>query len=1326
MSLSSETVAFPRHAVTAVIVAHDGVRWLPDAIRGLLGQTRPVQQVVAVDTGSKDGSAELLVEAFGLDAVIRRNRNVSFGAAVGYAVNACERIDHEAFAHAMGGPVVGARGQAQRAPYQRPGPYQQYGADSSLRTDHDDREGGDGARRQTPGDRYRRRHGLAPESDGAFENIEGDEFGERAGTWDSYAAGHGMAAPENDGFGGSPSGERDWPAGVVEWVWLLHDDCEAAPEALWHLLAVAEMNRSAAVIGPKVRSWYDERQLLEVGITIAVNGARWTGLERREQDQGQHDQVREVLAVSSAGMLVRRDIWDDLQGFDRALAMMRDDVDFCWRVNTAGHRVLVAPEAVVRHAEAASRERRPVDATVDRPHLLDRSHSIYVMLANVPARQMPWALVRLVLSTLVRTAAYLVGKLPGLASDEFFGLLAALSRPDRLMRGRRRRARSRQRDIRELRELFPPRWSGAKYVLERAYNRLAKSDQAADPYGGRHRAVETGPTSEDADDLDTDSLMWLRRLLRRPGFLLVLGLLAITGLASRALLTGGRLAGGALLPAPTGAADLWSAYLNGWHPVSFGSPNSAPPYIAVLAMLATLLLGHASLAVSALMLGCVPLAGLTAYIAAGRLVSSRLLRVWAGLAYALLPATTGAVSGGRLGSVVAIVLLPLLGIGAMATLGERGRLSPVRAAWATGFGLAVTTAFAPFAWVLMALLGVVTIAATAGGARALGRLLIVLAVPLVTLLPWSFTLIQHPASLLLEVGATAGLTARPSAFALVLANPTGPGTFPTVITLGLVLAAVGGLLRTDRRRALIGGWIVALVGFLAALAVNRVGVRGPGMSDAIHVWPGLATALMGAGLIAAALIGAQDIRDRVAASSFGWRQPLALLVVAAAGVAPVLVAGWWVVRGADGPLVRQDPTQVPAFVAAESATPDRPRTLALRSGPGGSVSFALLRDGGATLGAEELKPTRAVASELDAAVASVLSGKGGGETAQLGQYGVRYVLAVAPVDGDLVQTLDGVPGLVRVSQQGGSFMWQNQAPSARLRLVSSGVQGVSSQDVASTGAIGTTTDVQASGAARQLVLAEQYDTHWRATFNGQPLEAQRANGWQQAFAIPNAAGRLRLWYDNGPRTVWVAVEAGLALVALVMALPSGRRRDNEDDIALAMAEAEAEPVTELPGQISGADGTPDRRARRARRAVPSPRRRRGSRPPSVDEAAVQEFEFAPADDGPSAHETETFPDSVFPEPVFHEVPDTGFPADEYQPDDVFHDVRQPHPDDVWTAGQAGSEAAQEYPDPFDEYEQQYHSGYPGQPEDHPHDPHADYRRPDAPGEAPGYDGWRQR
>src|SRR5207249_1768890 len=119
--------------------------------------------------------------------------------------------------------------------------------------------------------------------------------------------------------------------GVTEWIWLLHDDSAPAPDALEWLLATANANPPATILGSKLRDWTDRRLLLEAGVAIDWVGRRETGLEPREFDQGQHDGVREVMAVSTAGMLVRRDVWDQLGGLDTGLGLFRDDVDFGWR-----------------------------------------------------------------------------------------------------------------------------------------------------------------------------------------------------------------------------------------------------------------------------------------------------------------------------------------------------------------------------------------------------------------------------------------------------------------------------------------------------------------------------------------------------------------------------------------------------------------------------------------------------------------------------------------------------------------------------------------------------------------------------------------------------------------------------------------------------------------------------------------------------------------------------------------------------------------------------------------------------------------------------------
>ena len=56
-------------------------------------------------------------------------------------------------------------------------------------------------------------------------------------------------------------------------------------------------------------------------------------------------------SLPSACLLVRADLFRALGGFDPAITFHGDDVDLCWRAHLSGARVVVAPQARVRHRE---------------------------------------------------------------------------------------------------------------------------------------------------------------------------------------------------------------------------------------------------------------------------------------------------------------------------------------------------------------------------------------------------------------------------------------------------------------------------------------------------------------------------------------------------------------------------------------------------------------------------------------------------------------------------------------------------------------------------------------------------------------------------------------------------------------------------------------------------------------------------------------------------------------------------------------------------------------------------------------------------------------
>jgi GT2 family glycosyltransferase len=1028
--------------VTAVVVTHDGARWLPGLQAALAAQTRPPDLVVAADTSTTDDLAPLLTSWLGESRVVRR--------------------------------------------------------------------------------------------------------------------------PPSTGFGDAVRAALDVGSGTPDWIWLLHDDCAPEPDALAALLRAAERDDAAGVLGPKVRALgADPSLLLEVGVTIARSGRRETLLERRERDQGQHDGTRRVLAVGTAGLLVRRDVWEELGGLDPRLPLLRDDVDLGWRATLAGHRVLCVTDAVVLHAEAASRRRRAVHVG-HRLHRLDRQHATYVLLANLPLLLLPVAVVSLTLGSLLRSLGYLAGKLPRHAADEIVALLAVLLRPGRLLGARRRRRRTRRVPARSALPLLAPRSAGLRHLMETA---ALVAGTSRDLPGGRHRGAPTrgtaapasGPTSEEDEDLPSWGTSLLRRVVLRPSVGVVVTLLLVTLVAARGLLGDGRLMGGALLPAPDTAADLWRSYVTAWHPVGIGSDAVAPPYLAVLAALASVL-GSPERAVDLVLLGAVPASAATAYLAVRRLVRSVPLRVWAAATYALLPPTLAAVAAGRLGTAVLAVLLPLVGLAVTRALaldvgrdvaeqrGGRGR--------ATAAGvlvLAVATAFVPLVAVLALAVGLAALTAVRG--TGLLRLAVLVVAPVALLLPWLPAFVDDPQLLLLEAGLPGpGLSdAAPDPLSVLLLRAGGPGAAPVLLTVPLLLVALAALLRPVGRRPVVTGWVLALVGLAAALVQGRLEVTAPTLETAVPSWPGPALLVAGAGLLVAGAAGAEGARARVAGRSFGWRQPTASALAVLAGALPLALAGWWAVAGAGDPLDRQDPVLLPAFVAAEGDEPARPRTLVLRPRASGDLAYALLRAEGPRTGDAEVAPrAEATRGNLDGVVADLASGRGGDAAARLVPFGVRYVLLTRPADPALARAVDAVPGVVRVSGASGTVLWRLDYPTGRLRLLPAAAPVVDSDGsppparVLPSGQVRARTDLAAGAAGRLLVLADPRDGGWRARLDGRELAGRRYDGWAQAFAVPAEGGRLELRHEQGPRTLLLWLQLGATALVAVLALPQVRTREEDD------------------------------------------------------------------------------------------------------------------------------------------------------------------------------------
>ncbi|WP_166133232.1 glycosyltransferase family 2 protein [Nocardioides ochotonae] len=915
-------------SVVALLVSHDGERWLPAVLKGLADQTHPVDHLLAVDTGSKDESVSLLEDAPGVEQVLRAPLTTSFPAAV--------RLGLAAVAEA----------------------------------------------------------GLDP-----------------------------------------------------EWVWLLHDDANPDPGCLAALLAAAEADPGADLLGPKLREWPSLRRLLELGVTISDTGRRETGLERGEYDQGQHDQVRTVLAVNTAGMLVRRRVLESLGGLDDALPLFGNDIDLGWRAAQAGHRTIVVPQAVVFHAEAAHRGLRRTPLTGRHTHYQERRAALFTLLANAPGRSLPFRTVRLALGTVLRVLGFLLVRAVGEALDELAALISVYAHPGEVRAARRRRREQRSGPPADVRHLLAPRWLPYRHGLDFLGDLVsALSLQASDVAERRRLAAAEAdpssfaarrPTPSDEDTLEDDSGIVARFVTNPVALLLaVFVLLALVG--SRAAF--GTLVGGGLSPVPSGAGEWWRLWLSSWHEIGSGTAVPAPAYLLPLALLATLLLGSAKAAVTAVMVLAVPVAlwGAWRFLrVVGRLVSpagaSRWLVLLGATTYALVPVVSGAWGDGRLGVVASAAVLPWL---AHAALGfaDPAAQRRWRAAWRTGVLLALVSAFTPVAWLVTVAVGLVVVAAAALVVRSAVRDRSVwgppaTAVGLVPLLlaPWWIPAVVESAAegLLLDVGRLPGATVEGLG---LLAGRFADLGAPLAVGLVPVVLAVLALVPRATRVPVLVCWLVAVVTAAVAAVLGAVSLD----LAAVTVSPGtgfLLVLLQGA-FVVAAVIGAQGLLarvDRPEGPAPVARGAVAVLAVVAAAVPLTGLA--WFVAGGDAHLDEDPAGGIPAYMLQSAETGPEHGILVVRGTVADGLTYEVRRGDGVTLGEDEILDLSPEDTGLSDAVRELASAPTPDLVTELADRGIEYVVLPAPADGDVAASLDATGGLLAASAEDRTTRaWQVDRP----------------------------------------------------------------------------------------------------------------------------------------------------------------------------------------------------------------------------------------------------------------------------------------------------------
>ena len=200
-----------------------------------------------------------------------------------------------------------------------------------------------------------------------------------------------LSLETNEGF--APALNKAVKAYEADWVCFLNNDVHVEPDWLKNMLRAAEQI-DAPCFASHIMDWAGQNTQFAGGwINLFGKGFENQVLESEEP--------YEVFFACGCGMMIRRDLFLQIGGFDDDYFMIYEDADLGWRLRILGHSIYFVPNARVMHHAHASLAKE----TYAKKALFFERNSLATIYKNLEEQNMRRILPLAIREALVRAKA---------------------------------------------------------------------------------------------------------------------------------------------------------------------------------------------------------------------------------------------------------------------------------------------------------------------------------------------------------------------------------------------------------------------------------------------------------------------------------------------------------------------------------------------------------------------------------------------------------------------------------------------------------------------------------------------------------------------------------------------------------------------------------------------------------------------------------------------------------------------------------------------------------------------------------------------------------
>ena len=169
---------------------------------------------------------------------------------------------------------------------------------------------------------------------------------------------------------------------------LLNSDVEVTPNWLTPIIDAFTNIPDVAIIQPKILDLLKKDYFEYAGAgggfidQLGYPFCRGRIFQTLERDNGQYDDIKEIFWATGACMFVKKNVFEELHGFDADYFAHQEEVDFCWRAKNHGYKILYVGTSKVYHLGGSTLSNMNPKKTY-----LNFRNSLFSITKNLPRRK---------------------------------------------------------------------------------------------------------------------------------------------------------------------------------------------------------------------------------------------------------------------------------------------------------------------------------------------------------------------------------------------------------------------------------------------------------------------------------------------------------------------------------------------------------------------------------------------------------------------------------------------------------------------------------------------------------------------------------------------------------------------------------------------------------------------------------------------------------------------------------------------------------------------------------------------------------------------------